>query len=82
MQTPGDRRGARGLGMNGHATVVVTLHWAQTQAHNFCAERVWSAYGRVPHTDARNKLSRKKTKKLVKVYFNGRVLEKARKVEW
>ena len=45
------------------------------------AERVWSAYGRV-HTDARNRLSKYRAKKLVKVYFNGRALDKARKVEW
>ena len=37
------------------------------------AERVWSAYGRV-HTDARTGCRR--AKKLVKVYFNGRALEK------
>ena len=37
------------------------------------AERVWSAYGCVPKDQA---------KKLVKVYFNGRALEKAREVEW
>ena len=45
------------------------------------AERVWSAYGRV-HTDARNRLTKARAKKLVKVYFNGRALETARKVEW
>ena len=45
------------------------------------AERVWSAYGRV-HSDAQNRLSKDRAKKLVKVYFNGRALEKARKLEW
>ena len=30
----------------------------------------------------RNRLSKDREKKLVKVYFNGRALEKARKVEW
>ena len=44
-------------------------------------ERVWSAYGRV-HTDTRNRMSKNRAKKLVKVYFNGRALQKARKVEW
>ena len=44
-------------------------------------ERVWSAYGRV-HTDARNRLSKDQAKKPVKVYFKGRALEKARKLEW
>ena len=42
---------------------------------------VWSAYGRV-HTYAQNRLSKHLAKKLVNVYFNGRALEKARKVEW
>ena len=36
--------------------------------------------GRV-HTDARNRMSKGRAKKLVKVYFNGRALAKARKVE-
>ena len=45
------------------------------------AKRVWSAYGRV-HTDAQNRLSKDQAKKLVKVYFNCQVLDKARKVEW
>ena len=40
-----------------------------------------SAYGCV-HTDARNRLSKDRTKKLVKVYFNCLALEKAQKVEW
>ena len=44
-------------------------------------EQVWSAYGRV-HTNTRNRMSKNQAKELVKVYFNGRALEKARNVEW
>ena len=32
------------------------------------AERVWSSYGHV-HTDARNRMSKERAKKLVKIYF-------------
>ena len=38
-------------------------------------------YGRV-QTNAQNRFSKVQAKKLVNVYFNGRELEKARKVEW
>ena len=61
--------------------------WAQTQAQPCSAssaEQVWSAYGRV-HTDALNRMLKNhwaKTRKLVKVYFNSRALQKVRKVEW
>ena len=44
-------------------------------------EQVWPAYGRV-HTDTRNRVLKDQAKKLVKVYFHGRALEKARKDEW
>ena len=45
------------------------------------AEQIRSAYGCM-HTDARNRISKDRAKKLVKVYFNGRALDKAQKVEW
>ena len=45
------------------------------------AERVWSSYGHV-HTDARNRMSKERAKKLVKVYFNGCTVEKALKLDW
>ena len=51
------------------------------QAGLSSVERVWSAYGRV-HTDARNRMSKNRAKKLVKVYFDGRaLLQKALMVE-
>ena len=44
------------------------------------AERVWSSFGHV-HTDARNRMSKERAKKLVKIFFNGRMLEKALKLD-
>ena len=62
-------------------TVAMRVLAQPCTASESSAGRVWSAYGRV-HTDARNRLTKDRAKKLVKVYFNGRALEKARKVEW
>ena len=45
------------------------------------AERVWSSYGR-EHTNTRNRMSKERAKKLVKIYFNGRTVEKALKLDW
>ena len=44
-------------------------------------ERVWLSYGHV-HTDTRNRMSKERAKKLVKIYFNGRTVEKALKLDW
>ena len=46
-----------------------------------CAEQVWSSNGHV-HTNARNRMSKERAKKLVKIYFNGRTVEKALKLDW
>ena len=49
--------------------------------HALSAEREWSAYWLV-HTDAWNRMSEDLAKKLVKVYFNCRALDKVRKAKW
>ena len=45
------------------------------------AERLWSSYRHV-HTDARNRMSKERAKKLVKIFFNCRTVEKALKLDW
>ena len=54
-------------------------HWSGVQS--LPGYSVLVQYGHV-HTDARNRMSKQRAKKLAKIYFNGRTVEKALKLDW
>ena len=61
--------------------MTVAMHVLAQPCSASSAELVWLSYWHV-HTDTRNRMLKELSKKLVKIYFNGRTVEKALKLDW